>query len=520
MRKRVLLLGLLVLLPATLLMAAGQADVAVEENVLEITKAQYYVDATQYLDRKEAFMEAFEEEFGVKLIVNTFPRDQYMEKLNLAITSGQLSGFVVPFTPGDVLRYRDDGAILPLDALLASNTTWYAQPQDFREFFKYYGETWALGTGFIPVMFARYARQDWLDNLGMDVPETIEDLYEMARAFTEDDPDGNGRDDTVGLVSAGTWNLQDIFASFDARLNNFGADPICWDENENAYVDSFLKPEAAEALAFLADLYQNGYLDQETFTNNSSAMRSKLWSGDYGSAYYWLHWGTRNWLPTLRENVPDAEYVMLPQLTGNRTENINFTIGSSGGSYALLANTENPREMANLFVDTFFGNEMAYLWAAHGILGDTWRLDSQGRVLQWIDPATSQPAVPGLTAGRLMQWPGDKYPVFPDTTPEEIAEVVAAKEYEDQIMAQGQADGSLYVVTSVKDTFLSPTYNAIINDVRTIFDEVVVKAVTGEITPQAAIAQYRVQVKALGAQQALQECNDNVGTTLPAWSVY
>lgn len=520
MKSRVLLLALLLVVPAAFLVASGETELMPQSDVLEITKAQYYVDATQYLDRKEAFTQAFEEEFGVRLIVNTFPRDQYMEKLNLAITSRQLSGFVVPFTPGDVLRYRDDGAILPLDAYLASNTTWYAQPEDFREFYKYYGETWALGTGFSPVMFARFVRKDWLENLGMDVPQTIDEFYEMARAFTEDDPDGNGADDTVALVSAGTWNLQDIFASFDARLNNFGADPICWDENENAYVDSFLKPEAAEALAFVADLYANGYLDQETFTNNSSAMRSKLWSGDYGSAYYWLHWGTRSWLPTLRETVPDAEYVVLPQLTGNRTENINFTIGSAGGSYCLLANTENPREMANLFVDTFFGNEMAYLWAAHGIPEDTWRLDSQGRVLQWIDPSTSQPATPGLTAGRLMQWPGDKYPIFPDTTPEEIAEVEAAREYEEEIMARGHQDGTLYVVTSVKDTFLSPTYNSIISDVRNIFDEVVVKAVTGEMTPQAALEQYRAQVRALGAQQALQECNDNVGTTLPSWCVY
>lgn len=50
---------------------------------------------------------------------------------------------------------------------------------------------------------ARYAtlvRKDWLENLGLEVPKTIEELGEVARAFTEDDPDGNGIDDTVGFA--------------------------------------------------------------------------------------------------------------------------------------------------------------------------------------------------------------------------------------------------------------------------------------------------------------------------------
>ena len=42
-------------------------------------------------------------------------------------------------------------------------------------------------------------RKDWLDNLGLSMPETPEDLLEICRAFTEDDPDGNGKNDTWGI---------------------------------------------------------------------------------------------------------------------------------------------------------------------------------------------------------------------------------------------------------------------------------------------------------------------------------
>ena len=53
-------------------------------------------------------------------------------------------------------------------------------------------------------------RQDWLDNLGLDMPETFEEFKEVMRAFTEDDPDGNGVDDTYGFVSSyqGPYNRE------------------------------------------------------------------------------------------------------------------------------------------------------------------------------------------------------------------------------------------------------------------------------------------------------------------------
>ncbi|MFP3786923.1 hypothetical protein SB769_37600, partial [Burkholderia sp. SIMBA_024] len=41
-------------------------------------------------------------------------------------------------------------------------------------------------------------RTDWLENLGLEMPKDTNDLLEVARAFTEKDPDGNGADDTYG----------------------------------------------------------------------------------------------------------------------------------------------------------------------------------------------------------------------------------------------------------------------------------------------------------------------------------
>ncbi len=51
-----------------------------------------------------------------------------------------------------------------------------------------------------------YLRQDWMDALGLDMPETTEELREVLRAFVNDDPNGNAKKDEIGMLGATTWN--------------------------------------------------------------------------------------------------------------------------------------------------------------------------------------------------------------------------------------------------------------------------------------------------------------------------
>ena len=71
-----------------------------------------------------------------------------------------------------------------------------------------------------------WIRQDWLDNLGLSRPETMEDVINIARAFTTDDPDGNGVDDTYGLAFSQT--LFDGTTSLTGLFNSYGAYPDHW----------------------------------------------------------------------------------------------------------------------------------------------------------------------------------------------------------------------------------------------------------------------------------------------------
>ncbi|MGP4111171.1 ABC transporter substrate-binding protein [Streptomyces sp. 4N509B] len=60
------------------------------------------------------------------------------------------------------------------------------------------------GIPFSRQAFVTMVRKDWRENLGLPVPETWEDLTALAEAFATEDPDGNGDDDTFGMVVPGT----------------------------------------------------------------------------------------------------------------------------------------------------------------------------------------------------------------------------------------------------------------------------------------------------------------------------
>src|SRR5690606_36699454 len=70
-----------------------------------------------------------------------------------------------------------------------------------------------------------WIRKVWLAKLGLEAPKTIEDLEKLARAFVEQDPDDNGKDDTIGI--AGQQNGGRLYANFLESMNNtYGLDPI------------------------------------------------------------------------------------------------------------------------------------------------------------------------------------------------------------------------------------------------------------------------------------------------------
>lgn len=98
---------------------------------------------------------------------------------------------------------------------------------EYPDLMNYVGEDWSYMTmddkiyGIpnelkVPSSHVTYIRQDWLNKLGLKVPETLDEFTEVMRQFTFNDPDGNGQNDTYGLSAAGYTYLSFLMGAFGA----------------------------------------------------------------------------------------------------------------------------------------------------------------------------------------------------------------------------------------------------------------------------------------------------------------
>lgn len=158
-------------------------------------------------------------------------------------------------------------------------------------------------------------RQDWLDKLGIKAPETLDEFTEVMKAFTFDDPDGNGVNDTygyIGITGNADWAFSPIFAAF-------GTYPGIWYAKEDGTVTrGEIEPETKEALIYIKELYDLGVIDPEWMTIDFEQAKNKVVSSRVGCS--WQNWmsilAPDGWWSALKESVPDADWSIATGMTG------------------------------------------------------------------------------------------------------------------------------------------------------------------------------------------------------------
>lgn len=144
-----------------------------------------------------------------------------------------------------------------------------------------------------------FIRQDWLDKLGLAIPTTMEELKQVAHAFTYDDPDGNGKNDTYGLALDGiniinnsVGDTEPIFNAFGCYLGKDGMTYVKDESGEVTWGASNTEGMKA-ALQFLQDLYKDGSLAKNFITMDSSSIFEETGSGRCG-IWFGPSWGGMN----------------------------------------------------------------------------------------------------------------------------------------------------------------------------------------------------------------------------------
>lgn len=141
-----------------------------------------------------------------------------------------------------------------------------------------------------------WIRSDWLDAAGLNAPETFEDVIGIARAFTADDPDGDGEPNTYGvglrrdIFNYDFFNVNGIMSAFGAPVRN--NEMFFRDETSGKIAYAGIMPEAKNALKAINALYNEGAIDPEFTEKSESAAINDINGSKVGMAYgaEWNGW--------------------------------------------------------------------------------------------------------------------------------------------------------------------------------------------------------------------------------------
>ena len=138
-----------------------------------------------------------------------------------------------------------------------------------------------------------WIRQDWLDNLGLEVPRTWDELAAVAEAFVTQDPDGNGEADTIGILGPGNTDHMNAIGGnqfgLDPLFSSFQSYPQYWLQDEDGTVKyGSIQPETRTALEKIQKLYTDKLIDTEMLVRNNC--QEAILSGKVGIFFgpWWI----------------------------------------------------------------------------------------------------------------------------------------------------------------------------------------------------------------------------------------
>lgn len=218
-----------------------------------------------------------------------------------------------------------DGGLVPLDELIDKHAP------NIKKFFEDCPEAKAAATVdneiyFIPGSLsgieqgaspsaAFFIRQDWLNKLGLEEPKTIEDFYNVLKAFKTQDPNGNGQADEIPFF--------DRFNTMGRLLPLF-CTAESWVRSEDGTIEYGPSQENFKtAMKTLSQWYKEGLIDSEIYTR-TNAREQLLGSNVGGSTCDWIA-STSKFNETYAQTVPGLNFsvIMPPANINGKVVNTN-----------------------------------------------------------------------------------------------------------------------------------------------------------------------------------------------------
>lgn len=220
-------------------------------------------------------------------------------------------------------------------------------------------------------------RADWAEKLGLGVPTTIEDVYNMMYQFTYGDPDGNGVDDTYGLA------LCKYTGPFDIIQTWFGVGNQ-WVDEDGKLVPTFQTDEYMEALKWIKKMYDEGLVYEDWAVRDTATWADSVKNGECGIYIDVLDGARKVWDYFVDQNVPsviDSSQPASMNLIGS-IEGKTLATSGNNGFFVITkaADTEEKLAACLNYLDKMCSDEMITL-SSYGIEGVHWERDAEGYLI-------------------------------------------------------------------------------------------------------------------------------------------
>ncbi|MEU2199179.1 extracellular solute-binding protein [Isoptericola sp. NPDC019482] len=209
---------------------------------------------------------------GLDLDMQWVPNAEYGDRTNVVLAGDEIPDvMVIQQKSQGFVQTAEAGGFWDLTEYLASGDypNLVTENPDVQQASSVNGKVYGVYRARDVVRTSITIRKDWLKNLGLEEPTNTDELMALAKAFTEDDPDGNGKDDTYGMIIPAWGASIGTGSPYDAIETWFGAGNV-WKDEGGKLIPSFTTPEWKQALDYEKQLIDNGYVNKDYATMDGS----------------------------------------------------------------------------------------------------------------------------------------------------------------------------------------------------------------------------------------------------------
>jgi putative aldouronate transport system substrate-binding protein len=360
----------------------------------------------------------YEEMTNIDVVWEMVPTDGLDEKRNIALASGTIPDVFhsADMPTLDLLKYGEQGVFLKLNDLIdeyAPNLKklFEENPEIQKGLTFPDGSIYSMPTIYSPEFTSvliggkLWLKQEWLDALGMDMPETTEEFYQYLKAVKEQDPNGNGQADEIPYGATSISGLTGwLKGSFGIGNRGSAHAYIDMDPKSNELRFYPISEGYKEMLQYVNKLYSEELIQKNIYSIEYNQYLATGSEGKYGST-----------VTTSTETLLGKEgigYVGAPSLEGPHGDttfnNVRNPLVNIGG---FVITNENPNPAATVrWMDHFYSDEGAKMFFM-GLEGETFQVNSEGEV-EYLDKIRN--SAEGLTLeqelAKYLTWLGGGYP--------------------------------------------------------------------------------------------------------------